>query len=189
MSGDLTPGVTWQVHPTFTSDHYTILTILAVAPPVPPRPPPRWDIRRADWAMFQSVLGEWWTAYEPPGDLHQQESNLTATTHKPADGTIPRTSPSRCHRPDWWFYSKQVREHNHHVNIHRKLYKKRPNLTTLRLLQEVVNCAGGISASQGGKMAAVMCHLQPAHLPGLAVEECAYRHGCRPSPPSNSPTS
>ena len=91
-----------------------------------------------DWAMFQSVLDKWWTAYEPPGDLHQQESDMMAAIHRAADAAIPRSSPGRRRCPDWWFYS-ELREHNHRVNIHRKLYKKRPNRTTLRLLQEVVS--------------------------------------------------
>ena len=94
--------------------------------------------------MFRSVLNEWWTTYEPPGDLHQQESDLTEAIHRAADAVISRSSPShrRCRRrPDWWFYSEEVREHNQHVNIYRKLDKKRSNPTTLRLLQEVVSRA------------------------------------------------
>ena len=91
-SGDLTPGTTWQVHPTLISDHYATLTTLAVAPPVPPRPPPRWDFRRADWARLQAVLNEWWAAYE--------ESDLTAAIQRAADAAIPKTSQGRRRRPD-----------------------------------------------------------------------------------------
>ena len=145
VSGDLAAGATWQVHPTLTSDHYATLTTLAVAPPVPPRPPPRWNIARADWSRFQAFLDEWWAAYEPPGDLHQQERDLTAAIQRAADAAIPKSSPGRRHRHDWWFYCEEVREHNHRVNTHRKLYKKRPSPTNLRLLQDVVARARQVS--------------------------------------------
>ena len=145
VSGDLTPGATWQVHPTLTSDHYATLTTLAVAPPAPPRPPPRWNIRRADWAKFQAVLDEWWATYDPPDNLHQQERDLTAALERAADAAIPRCSQGRRHRPNWWYYNEEVREHNHRVNVHRKLYKKRPTPTNLRLLQDVVARARQVS--------------------------------------------
>ena len=145
VSGDLAAGASWQVHPTLTSDHFATLTTLPVAPPAPPRPPPRWNLRRADWARFQASLDEWWATYQPPGDLHQQERDLTAAIQRAADAAIPRCAPSRRHRPDWWFYNEEVREHNHRVNVHRKLYKKRPNPTNLKLLQDVVARARQVS--------------------------------------------
>ena len=137
VSGDLAAGATWRVHPTLTSDHFATLTTLPVAPPAPPRPPPRWNTRRADWPRFQASLDEWWAAYQPPEDLHQQERDLTEALQRAADAAIPRAR-NRRHRPDWWFYNEEVREHNHRVNVHRKLYKRRPNPTNLRLLQNVV---------------------------------------------------
>ena len=144
-STDLAAGATWQVHPTLTSDHFATLTTLALAPPVPPRPLPRWDVRRADWPRFQAALEEWWAVYQPPGDIHQQEKDLTAAIQMAADAAIPRTSPGRRRRPDWWFYSEEVREHNHRVNVHRKLHKRRPSATTLKLLQDVVTRAREVS--------------------------------------------
>ncbi|XP_076052833.1 uncharacterized protein LOC143032247 [Oratosquilla oratoria] len=45
----------------------------------------------------------------------------------------------------WQFYNEEVREHNHRVNIHRKLYKRRPTPTNLRLLQDVVARAREVS--------------------------------------------
>ena len=145
VSSDLRAGATWQVHPTLTSDHFATLTTLPVAPPAPPRPPPRWNIRRADWDSFQASLAEWWATYQPPADLHQQERDLTAAIERAADAAIPRSAPSRRHRPDWWFYNEEVREHNHRVNVHRKLFKRRPNPTNLRLLQDVVARAREVS--------------------------------------------
>ncbi|XP_050709221.1 uncharacterized protein LOC126994012 [Eriocheir sinensis] len=144
VSSDLAAGATWQTHPTLTSDHYATLTTLAVAPPVPPRPQPRWNTRRADWGRFQRTLDSWWE-YEPQGDLHQQEQDLTAAIQHAADAAIPRTDPGRRRRPDWWFYTEEVREHNHRVNLHRKLYKKRPTPSNLRLLQDVVSRAREVS--------------------------------------------
>ncbi|KAG0727772.1 hypothetical protein GWK47_033940 [Chionoecetes opilio] len=123
-------------------DHYATLT---AAPPIPPRPPPRWNIKRADWGKFQASLDEWWVTYEPPGDLHQQERDLTAALQRAADAAIPKCSPGRRHRLDWWFYNEDVREHNHRVNLHRKLYKRQPNPTNLQLLQDVVTRARQVS--------------------------------------------
>ena len=147
VSGDILPGATWQVHPTLTSDHYGTLTTLTVAPPVPPPPPPQWNVRRADWAKFQAALDEWWSTYVPPMDLHQQERDLTAAIEGAADAAMPRTASNRRRRPDWWFYNEKVREHNHRVNVHRRLYEKRPTATNLRLLQDVVARARQVSLS------------------------------------------
>ncbi|XP_076044675.1 uncharacterized protein LOC143027293 [Oratosquilla oratoria] len=152
-SNDLAAGATWRVHPTLTSDHFATLTTdhfatlttLPVAPPAPPLPPPRWNIGRADWASFQASLDEWWAAYQPPVDLHQRERDLTAAIERAANAPIPRKAPSRRHRPNWWFYNEEVWEHNHRVNIHRKLYKRRPNPISLRLLQDVVSRAREVS--------------------------------------------
>ncbi|KAK4318865.1 hypothetical protein Pmani_010187 [Petrolisthes manimaculis] len=69
VSSDLAVDAIWQVHPTLTSDHFATLTSL----PAPLRPPPRWNIRRADWSRFQASLDEWWADFQPPDDLHQQE--------------------------------------------------------------------------------------------------------------------
>ncbi len=88
--------------------------------------------------MFQASLDEWWAAYQPPADLHQQERDLTTAIQTAAAAAIPRCTPSRRHRTDWWYYNDEVREHNHRVNQHRKLYKRRPNPNNLRLLQDVV---------------------------------------------------
>ncbi|KAK3880111.1 hypothetical protein Pcinc_015379 [Petrolisthes cinctipes] len=145
VSSDLAADAIWEVHPTLTSDHFATLTSLPVAPPVPPRPPPRWNIRRADWSRFQASLNEWWADYQPPDDLHQQERDLTAAIQTAATTAIPMCAPSRRHRTDWWYYNDEVREHNHRVNLHRKLYKKRPNPNNLRLLQEVVARARQVS--------------------------------------------
>ncbi|XP_076044815.1 uncharacterized protein LOC143027414 [Oratosquilla oratoria] len=136
-SNDLAAGATWRVHPTLTSDHFATLTTLPVAPPAPPLPPPRWNIGIADRASFQASLDEWWAAYQPPVDLHQQERDLTAAIERAANAAIPRKAPSPCHWPNWWLYNEEVRGHNHRVNIHRKLYKRRANPTNLRLLQDL----------------------------------------------------
>ncbi|KAK3895863.1 hypothetical protein Pcinc_000476 [Petrolisthes cinctipes] len=145
VSSDLAADAIWQVHPTLTSDHFATLTSLPVAPPVPPRPPPHWNIRRADWSRFQTSLDEWWADYQPPDDLHQQERDLTVAIQTAATTAIPMCAPSRRHRTDWWYYNDEVREYNHRVNLHRKLYKKRPNPNNLRLLQEVVARAWQVS--------------------------------------------
>ncbi|KAK3886540.1 hypothetical protein Pcinc_009313 [Petrolisthes cinctipes] len=94
---------------------------------------------------FQASLDEWWADYQPPDDLHQQERDLTAAIQTAATTAIPMCAPSHRHQTDWWYYNDEVREHNHRVNLHRKLYKKRPNPSNLRLLQEVVARAWQVS--------------------------------------------
>ncbi|KAK3889194.1 hypothetical protein Pcinc_006765 [Petrolisthes cinctipes] len=138
VSSDLAADAIWQVHPTLTSNHFATLTSLPVAPP-------RWNIRRADWSRFQTSLDEWWADYQPPDDLHQQDRDLTAAIQTAATTAIPMCAPSRRHRTDWWYYNDEVREYNHRVNLHWKLYKKRPNPNNLRLLQEVVARARQVS--------------------------------------------
>ena len=145
VSSDLSPGASWQVHPTLTSDHYATLTTLTVVPPAPPLAPLRWNVERADWGKFQEDLGEWWAEYAPPADLHQQERDFTAAIERARDAAIPRVTSSRRRRPEWWFYNEEVREHNHRVNLHRRLYKKRPTANNLRLLQDVVARARQVS--------------------------------------------
>ncbi|KAK3895190.1 hypothetical protein Pcinc_001050 [Petrolisthes cinctipes] len=99
-------------------------------PSGPPCPAPRWNIRRADWSKFQAFLDEWWADYQPPDDLHQQERDLTEAIQTAATTAIPMCAPSRRRRTDWWYYNNEVREHNHRVNLHRKLYKNAPIPTT-----------------------------------------------------------
>ncbi|KAG0713960.1 putative RNA-directed DNA polymerase from transposon X-element [Chionoecetes opilio] len=142
VSRGLTPGASWRVHPTLTSDHYAVTTTLRIALLLPPRhPPPRWNVHRADWVKFQAVLDEWWARYEPPDDLDQRERDLTAAIERAAEAAIPRKVPGRHRRDNWWFYNEEVREQNHLVNIHRKLYRMRPTPTNLELLKEVVRHA------------------------------------------------
>ena len=145
VSGDLAPGATWQLHPTLTSDHYAAVTTLAVSPPAPPLPLPRWNVRRADWVAFQAALDQWWGTYTPPADLDQRERDLTAAIERAADAAIPRSTPGRGRRRDWWFYTEEVREHNHRVNVHRKMYRRWPTPLNLELLREVVARARQVS--------------------------------------------
>ncbi|KAG0727539.1 hypothetical protein GWK47_034479 [Chionoecetes opilio] len=80
------------------------------------------------------------------------ERDLTAAIQRAADAAIPKSSPGRRHRPNWWFYNEDVREHNHRVNLHRKLHEKRPNPTNLRLLQDLVTRARQVSQRARGWM-------------------------------------
>ncbi|MPC63844.1 hypothetical protein E2C01_057950 [Portunus trituberculatus] len=77
-----------------------------------------------------------------------RERDVTEALQRAADAAIP-CARSRRHRPDWWFYNEEVREQNHRVNVHRKLYKRCPNPTNLRLLQDVV--AGALEVSLKAK--------------------------------------
>ncbi|XP_076042108.1 uncharacterized protein LOC143026006 [Oratosquilla oratoria] len=121
-------------------------TTLPLSPPSqwhPQRPPPPSTLehRESRLGQFPGLP----PSYQPPVDLHQRERDLTAAIERDANAAIPRKAPSRRHRPNWWFCNEEVREHNNRVNIHRKLYKRRPNPTNLRLLQDVVARAREVS--------------------------------------------
>ncbi|XP_076042053.1 uncharacterized protein LOC143025957 [Oratosquilla oratoria] len=120
--------ILWRVHPTLTSDHYAVITTLRAALPLPPLQPPRWDLRRADWKKFQAALDDWWKACDPPEDLDQRETEFTAAIERAAEAAIPRRHPGHRWRWNWWFYNEEVREQNHLVNIHRKLYRNLADL-------------------------------------------------------------
>ncbi|XP_050717435.1 uncharacterized protein LOC126999146 [Eriocheir sinensis] len=156
---------TWGVHPTLTSDHYGIVTTLTVIPLAPPSPPLRWNIRGADWVRFRATLEEWWADYQPPFEIHQQERDLTAAMERAADAAIPRSAATRRRRRSWWSYDEEVREHNHRVNVHRKLYKKRPTATNLGLLQEVVARARQVSLRAKEKKWLEWCASYNQHTP------------------------
>lgn len=135
-SGDLTPGATWHVQPTLTSDPYATIINYSIAPP-----PPRKDIRKADWARFQAVLDKCWASTgrrasvgggerrlssigqpTPPSPGPPQATAIPRTSHDTAiprtshdatiprtshDAAIPRTSPGRRRRPDSCSYCKE----------------------------------------------------------------------------------
>ncbi|KAG0726314.1 hypothetical protein GWK47_036866 [Chionoecetes opilio] len=148
ISSDLAPAASWQVHPTLTSDHYAVATTLQVTRPLTQLPTPRWNIQRADWALFQAILDEWWATYEPLEDLDQRESDLTAAIERAAEAAIPRKVPGRRYNQNWWFYNQEVREQNHMVNIHWKLYRRQPTPTNLKLLCEVVRQVGRVQEAK-----------------------------------------
>ncbi|XP_050733136.1 uncharacterized protein LOC127006826 [Eriocheir sinensis] len=57
ISTPLRPVASWSVHPTITSDHFGVTTHLALDNlPQPQLPPPRYNIKRADWNAFTSAL-------------------------------------------------------------------------------------------------------------------------------------
>lgn len=56
VSRDLATGASWWVHPTLTTDHYILSTILRVGLPPLPLPPPRCNVKKAVWVKFQDTL-------------------------------------------------------------------------------------------------------------------------------------
>ena len=128
----------WRVHPTLTSDHFGVVTALRVK--LPPRVvlPPRWNTKKADWLTFQKVIEEWWANYVPSLDLDQLEADYTAALTRAADAAIPKSSPHRQDRRDWWFRTDRVVELRRRVKAVRKLYARLPSPATRDLLKEVV---------------------------------------------------
>lgn len=139
INTSLAPLTKWDLHPTLTSDHYAIIcTIKTPKIPTPLPPPPRWNTKRADWINFTKTLEEQ-VGYEAPPNLEEHTHLLTNAFRTAAKATIPRTAPPKHHHKDYWFYCDRVKEINRRLNRAKKMYRARPTLERLRLLQSVIN--------------------------------------------------
>ncbi|KAK3883968.1 hypothetical protein Pcinc_011731 [Petrolisthes cinctipes] len=140
VSSTLRCNSKWNTHPTITSDHFAIFCQLDVTPlPPPPPNPPRWNMRKANWAAFRQSLEKQLEGTTPPEDLDQHEEFLTNTFHAAADEAIPRSKPPKKQRKDHWFYDQRVRVLNNRLNAARRLYRRHPTDTNRALLREVVH--------------------------------------------------
>lgn len=154
-SDALAARANWVVHPTLTSDHFAILTSLMVDGPPIPLPLPRWDLKRADWPLFQKTVDNWWATYSPAEDLDARSAEFTGAITAAADKAIPKTKPGRVRHRKWWFYTEEVRRHNQRVNDARKIFKKNPTPETRTFLKEIV-----YRARQVAKEARTTCWLE-----------------------------
>lgn len=142
ISTPLRPVASWSVHPTITSDHFGVTTHLALDNlPQPQLPPPRYNIKRADWNAFTSALDRALATPPATTDLEVLESHVTHAFQQAASEAIPLTRLSGTFHKDHWIYGERVRELNHRLNTARKTYRKRPTSPNRRYLQAVAKHA------------------------------------------------
>lgn len=150
VTTDLLPSTTWQLHPTLSSDHFaTITSINRITLPRLPLPPPRWDLKRADWKAFEEHLQNWFAAYHPDHDnsLNQAERDLVEAFHEAARQCCPLLKQQNRHFKDHWYYDERVKEQYHRVNMTRKFYRKHPVESNRELLQAVITITSRVIKS------------------------------------------
>ncbi len=131
----------WEVHPTLTSDHYGILTDILTTTVLPPPPRERFQLRKADWGHFPTVLEMGVAAATTPPTLPQQAEAVTNNILAAARAATPyTTAPPRSHR-DRWIYGPRIKEIIHRINAARKQHRRHPCPATLAYLRSVVRHA------------------------------------------------
>nr|XP_053653588.1 uncharacterized protein LOC128703067 [Cherax quadricarinatus] len=144
-SRQLAAGATWETHPHLVSDHFAVITTFNINRPPTVVLPPRWDVKRANWKVFQDYLHDWWSTYSLSEDCDTAEQELITVLIQAAECTIPKKSTGRTHKKDWWFYNDEVREQNHRINSFRKLYRRNPTAENRNTLRAIVQHARSLS--------------------------------------------
>lgn len=136
----LTTGHTWRVHSHLASDHYAVVTTFTTSySNYAPSHPTGWNIKKADWTLFEREITQWWeqAKNQPEGTLDDQERKLMQALNAAAERAIPHKKNGRYHR-DWWFYCDKVKEMNARVNLHRKILRRHRTQDNLRRLRDVI---------------------------------------------------
>lgn len=139
-SHSLATNHTWRIHEHLATDHYaTVSTIVTSYRNHTPPQPSGWNTKKADWALFERELSQWWeeARNQPNGTLDEQEQQLLLALNSAAEVAIPHKKSGQYHR-DWWFYSEKIREMNARVNHHRKKPRRHGAQSNLKLLREVI---------------------------------------------------
>ena len=147
----LAHGANWTTHSTLTSDHFAIQIEIQTTLLTIPLPPPKWNLRKANWGLFQAKMNDWWREYNPPMDLDEREEDFTAAITQAADVAIPKTTPARSNRKDWWFFSPEVQQINRRLSAARKLHRRNPCPETVSILRSVAHHKREITREQRTK--------------------------------------
>ena len=142
VSKPLDHDATWALHPHLSSDHFASVIRLHVELPATPPHLPRWNLRKADWAKFQRCIATYLSSSTRPEDLDALEEHLTRAFRTAANEAIPisTSTPRQPHR-DRWYYTAEVREANHRVNMARKLCRRTNTEATRGLLRAAIRLA------------------------------------------------
>ena len=141
ISESLKHNAEWAIHPTLTSDHFAVTTKLEVITiPSPPIPPKR-NIKKAKWSVFQKKMEEWASTYEISQDINKIEKDLVQAIHKAADAAIPMTKPPKQQYKDRWYYNEEVKQIKNEVNKARKQFRRNSTDENRATLREKCNSA------------------------------------------------
>ena len=128
VSTDIYPSVEWSLHPTLTSDHFAISIIFDDPTPEHiPLPPPKWNLKKINWRMFQRELDAWSENYTPPDDINEAEKDLVRAFHVALDKACPVARHGNRQYKDHWYYNDEVKELYARVNASRKLFRRHRN--------------------------------------------------------------
>lgn len=92
--------------------------------PPPPIQVEYWDIKRADWNLFQEVYEEAIHSQNEPEDLDDCEKNIITCLRFAADAAIPKKKMPHKRRKEYWFYNEEVKILNNNLNRLRRHYRK-----------------------------------------------------------------
>ena len=138
VSKFLTPRATWCVHPSLSSDHYALHTVLHLPLVQPFVPSPRLNFKKADWNRFHAHLTSWYSSFTPPADINDLERCVTEAFCAAANASIPLSDPAPYRHRNHWYYNDRVKELRHRVNRARKTLRKYPSPANLELYRDVV---------------------------------------------------
>lgn len=139
-SNTLATNTHWKIHHHLASDHYAIISSIPINYSIyePPQIT-RWNVKKANWALFDHEITQWWeeTGQQMEGTLDEQETQLLNALNNAASIAIPKKKNGQYHR-DWWFFNEKIREMNARVNQHRKTFRRHRSQENARRLREVI---------------------------------------------------
>ena len=111
----------WEIHSHLVSDHYAIKISINLAKiPTPPTPSPKWNIKAANWELFQEKINLWRESYTLSNNINQLEADFTQAIHHAANASIPTIkSTSRTYK-DHWYFCDRVKELKNRLNRAKK---------------------------------------------------------------------
>lgn len=139
-SSTLSTNYTWRIHDNLASDHFATVTTLTISCTIHVPPQPKgWNVKKADWARFDSEISKWWEEIrlQEEGTLDEHEQHLLQALNAAAESAIPPKKNGKHHR-DWWFYNDKVKEMNARVNHHRRKLRRHRTQENLKQLREVI---------------------------------------------------
>lgn len=121
MSRMLNVDTAWALHPHLASDHFATVVGLPVPPPEDLPLQPCWNLCKVNWGKFRRCTATHLASIPRPNNLHAAEERLVNMLRSSANKTIPFTCPTPRSYRDRWYYTAEVREASHQVNMAHKL--------------------------------------------------------------------
>lgn len=135
----LRPIIQWSILNDVLSDHFGVLSKLNL-PLLPPPPPPltKWNLDRADWALFLRHMDNWAASYDEE-QLDDMARDFANAVVQSANSSIPTTTGRRSTRKHHWCYSPEVARLRHQLNQAKKAFRRSRTEDRLAVLREVAS--------------------------------------------------